>query len=123
MSVVRIIGDVHGKFRRYREIIRGVPFSIQAGDMGVGFRRQHADFTWRFEASFDTVSGGRGMFMRGGAVQLPAGVLGRGFSATAGRFHWAPNPAVRRHVGRQASVHPRQSRQPVYMQDAALLDT
>jgi hypothetical protein len=65
MSVVRIIGDVHGKFRRYREIIRGVPFSIQAGDMGVGFRRQHGDFTWMPNPPFDAMSEGRHLFIRG----------------------------------------------------------
>lgn len=31
------IGDVHGKYRQYREIIRGRSESIQVGDMGVGF--------------------------------------------------------------------------------------
>jgi Calcineurin-like phosphoesterase len=35
---MRLIGDVHGKFRRYREIIRDCSASIQVGDMGVGFR-------------------------------------------------------------------------------------
>jgi hypothetical protein len=35
---MRLIGDVHGKYRRYREIIRDCPASIQVGDMGVGFR-------------------------------------------------------------------------------------
>jgi hypothetical protein len=38
-SPMRFIGDVHGKFSRYRELIRNVPASIQVGDMGVGFRR------------------------------------------------------------------------------------
>lgn len=37
-KTIRFIGDVHGKFRRYREIIRDCPCSIQVGDMGVGFR-------------------------------------------------------------------------------------
>lgn len=31
------IGDVHGKYRRYREIIRDHMGSIQVGDMGIGF--------------------------------------------------------------------------------------
>lgn len=38
MKLRRFIGDVHGKFDRYREIIRDSPPSIQVGDMGVGFR-------------------------------------------------------------------------------------
>lgn len=33
------IGDVHGKFRRYAQIIASRSNSIQVGDMGVGFRR------------------------------------------------------------------------------------
>jgi len=34
---VRYIGDVHGKYRQYRKIIKEVDASIQVGDMGVGF--------------------------------------------------------------------------------------
>lgn len=37
---MRFIGDVHGKFKRYRKIIRDCPASIQVGDMGCGFRRK-----------------------------------------------------------------------------------
>ncbi len=37
---MRLIGDVHGKFSQYRELIRDVPASIQVGDLGVGFRRK-----------------------------------------------------------------------------------
>lgn len=33
------IGDVHGKFTPYKQIIRAHPNTIQVGDMGVGFRR------------------------------------------------------------------------------------
>lgn len=33
------IGDVHGKFKRYKRLIAGRTHSIQVGDMGVGFRR------------------------------------------------------------------------------------
>lgn len=36
---MRYIGDVHGKFSQYRELIRGIPASIQVGDLGLGFRR------------------------------------------------------------------------------------
>ena len=36
---MRLIGDVHGKFDRYKKIIKDCPASIQVGDMGVGFRR------------------------------------------------------------------------------------
>lgn len=34
---MKFIGDVHGKFGQYKELIRDVPESIQVGDMGVGF--------------------------------------------------------------------------------------
>ena len=37
---MRFIGDVHGKFSRYKDLIRGVPASRQVGDMGVGFRNR-----------------------------------------------------------------------------------
>lgn len=41
---MRYVGDVHGKYRQYRRIIRGAPASIQVGDLGVGFRRYpHGD--------------------------------------------------------------------------------
>lgn len=36
---MRYIGDIHGKYRQYKPIIKGVPASIQVGDLGVGFRR------------------------------------------------------------------------------------
>lgn len=43
---MRLIGDVHGKFRRYKEILENSPPSIQVGDMGVGFRRwPHGEYT------------------------------------------------------------------------------
>src|SRR5688572_3564341 len=37
MTTVRFIGDVHGRFKAYKALIRAVPRSIQVGDMGVGF--------------------------------------------------------------------------------------
>lgn len=35
---MRLIGDVHGYYERYKKIIAEVPASIQVGDMGLGFR-------------------------------------------------------------------------------------
>lgn len=32
-----VIGDVHGKFERYKKIVSKIPESIQVGDFGVGF--------------------------------------------------------------------------------------
>jgi hypothetical protein len=36
--ITRFIGDVHGKFSRYKRIIATCDRSIQVGDMGIGFR-------------------------------------------------------------------------------------
>jgi hypothetical protein len=66
MTTVRIIGDVHGKFRRYREVIRDAPFSIQVGDMGVGFRAlRGGEFTEMSNPPYDSMSRGRHLFLRG----------------------------------------------------------
>lgn len=35
--MIRFIGDVHGKFERYKKIISGCERSIQVGDLGIGF--------------------------------------------------------------------------------------
>lgn len=48
---IRLIGDVHGKFNRYKAIIKDGPPSIQVGDMGVGFRR-----------TFDGINGNKGEY-------------------------------------------------------------
>ena len=42
---MRFIGDVHGKFSGYKNLIRGVPASRQVGDMGVGFRNHRGEAT------------------------------------------------------------------------------
>lgn len=36
---MRLVGDVHGKYKQYKDLVRGHPGSIQVGDMGLGFRR------------------------------------------------------------------------------------
>lgn len=36
---MRFIGDVHGKFKSYKTLIKDIPMSIQVGDMGVGFKK------------------------------------------------------------------------------------
>lgn len=63
MNALRIIGDVHGRFSQYREIIRDVPFSIQVGDMGVGFIRSNG--LPSANPPFDAMSEGRHLFLRG----------------------------------------------------------
>lgn len=35
----RLIGDVHGKYARYKNIIKGCTNSVQVGDLGLGFRQ------------------------------------------------------------------------------------
>lgn len=63
---VRIIGDVHGKFGPYRELIRDVPRSIQVGDMGVGFYRVLGDeLKPSKNPPFDAMSQGDHRFIRG----------------------------------------------------------
>lgn len=66
MSIVRFIGDVHGKFNRYERLIEDVPFSIQVGDMGVGFLRlREGMLTPSSNPPFDAMSKGRHLFIRG----------------------------------------------------------
>lgn len=66
MTTLRIIGDVHGKYGRYRELIRDVPFSIQAGDMGVGFKAMRGgEAKYISNPPFDAMSEGRHLFIRG----------------------------------------------------------
>lgn len=63
---VRIIGDVHGKFDRYEKLIADVPFSLQLGDMGVGFKKLVGDEVVPLRnPSFDKMSKGKHLFIRG----------------------------------------------------------
>lgn len=63
---VRFIGDVHGKFKRYREIIRDIPASIQVGDMGVGFKAlRGGEIVDLANPPFDAMSEGDHLFIRG----------------------------------------------------------
>jgi predicted phosphodiesterase len=36
---MRFVGDVHGKYKQYKRLIKDVPASIQVGDLGLGFIR------------------------------------------------------------------------------------
>jgi hypothetical protein len=62
--VVRFIGDVHGYYKRYRNVIRPVKNSIQVGDMGVGFYNIKAH---RYYANppYDSMTRGNHRFIRG----------------------------------------------------------
>lgn len=63
-NIIRFIGDVHGKYRPYRELIRGVPRSIQVGDMGVGFLKwPHG--TPSLNPPYDAMREGDHRFIRG----------------------------------------------------------
>lgn len=37
MTVIRFVGDIHGKYRSYMDLIAGMDASVQIGDFGIGF--------------------------------------------------------------------------------------
>lgn len=37
--MLRLVGDIHGKFKRYAAVVEGAERSIQVGDFGLGFSR------------------------------------------------------------------------------------
>ncbi len=61
------IGDVHGKFRQYREIIRDRKNTIQIGDLGIGFRHAHGPKMGEFTQNppHDAMLQGNHRFIRG----------------------------------------------------------
>jgi hypothetical protein len=64
---MRYIGDVHGKFSQYKNILKlGVP-TIQLGDMGVGFRHCGGPRDGEFSANppYDAMIEGGHRFIRG----------------------------------------------------------
>lgn len=63
MTSIRFIGDVHGKWGRYKKLIDDVPCSIQVGDFGVGFYNSRAESYSR--PPFDAMSKGDHKFIRG----------------------------------------------------------
>lgn len=61
---MKLIGDVHGEFKQYKEIIRKHPDTIQVGDMGLGFRRYpHGD--WVQNPPYDGMVSANARFIRG----------------------------------------------------------
>jgi len=63
---IRFIGDVHGKYGRYKDVIRDVPKSIQVGDMGVGFiGLKNGEIVYRANPPYDNMSAGDHKFIRG----------------------------------------------------------
>ncbi|MEZ0212413.1 MAG: metallophosphoesterase [Xanthobacteraceae bacterium] len=66
MTTMRFIGDVHGRFKAYRALIKDVPRSIQVGDMGVGFRNfVGGEYTWSQNPPYDAMGQGLHRFIRG----------------------------------------------------------
>ena len=64
---MRYIGDVHGKFTRYKKLIKDVDASVQVGDMGVGFFKGY-NYGVKIPTSnppFDHMSKGNHRFIRG----------------------------------------------------------
>lgn len=64
-NVVRFIGDVHGKFGRYKTLLADSPYpTIQVGDMGLGFRNR-ATGAWSSNPPYDQMAAGGHLFIRG----------------------------------------------------------
>lgn len=59
------IGDVHGLFRPYKQIIRAHPNTIQVGDLGIGFRRNDASSSPRENPPYDEMVKANARFIRG----------------------------------------------------------
>ena len=63
---IRFIGDVHGKYNRYKDVIRDTPKSIQVGDMGVGFiSLKNGEISYQANPPYDNMSKGDHKFIRG----------------------------------------------------------
>ncbi|ATW62700.1 putative calcineurin-like phosphoesterase [Synechococcus phage S-CBWM1] len=60
---IRFIGDVHGKFGRYRKLIAPVENTLQVGDFGVGFRNLHGEYL--ANPPYDQMKKGNHFFVRG----------------------------------------------------------
>lgn len=63
MTKIRFIGDVHGKWNRYKKIIKGCPRSIQVGDFGIGFYNPRTESYSR--PPHDAMAKGDHKFIRG----------------------------------------------------------
>jgi len=64
-KTIRFIGDVHGKFDPYKNIIKSCDASIQVGDMGVGFRSTRSDDDWMTNPPHYAMRQGDHQFIRG----------------------------------------------------------
>ena len=63
--MIRFIGDVHGKFARYKTILQNSPYpTIQVGDMGIGFLKwPHGEPT--ANPPYDAMIANKHRFIRG----------------------------------------------------------
>ena len=62
-----IIGDVHGKYKQYKTLLKGKQNSIAVGDMGVGFVRTHGAMEGESHTNppYDFMKNGNHRFIRG----------------------------------------------------------
>jgi hypothetical protein len=68
MTQYTLIGDVHGKYSQYKNILKNLDHrSIQVGDMGVGFNTIDRDGERIYSANppYDTMVAGSHVFIRG----------------------------------------------------------
>lgn len=68
MTVYRFIGDVHGKFKQYKNIIKDVEVSRQVGDFGVGFMKwdyHENEKVFTTNPPYDHIMKGDHKFIRG----------------------------------------------------------
>jgi predicted phosphodiesterase len=69
MTLVRFIGDTHGKWKRYKKLIKSAPegVSLQLGDFGVGFYEPYSEPPRLIGGAppYDTMASGSHYFIRG----------------------------------------------------------
>jgi calcineurin-like phosphoesterase family protein len=61
---IRFIGDVHGKWSKYRKLIKGVKRSLQVGDFGIGFCNPMTEKPYS-NPPYDHMARGEHYFIRG----------------------------------------------------------
>ena len=68
---IRFIGDVHGKWDRYKKVIGDCDRSLQVGDFGVGFINPYTDKPYS-NPPYDHMAKGEHFFIRGNHDSPPA---------------------------------------------------
>jgi len=59
---LRFIGDIHGNWELYQDLIRECPESVQVGDFGIGFPREDP---WHLQETRDAMKFGSHRYIRG----------------------------------------------------------